>query len=235
MDPVAVVGMAASVIAAAGVVWERWHWVRTRPTAVLTVVTEEPTPREPDSTRDFFAQISGDLASDGRKGTLINWGTAAAIGVSVKGMHCKLGPAKRGQPPITELAPRSEVKFAIDVDDEDVERAWILVIWTPTSGRRDRLRTAWFPVLATGELAQVRARQLGWRSSLRRTAWRLATQQIATPATAAVGSRRSMPPKELPPAVQKSTPPHTTRWRQWLLTRLQASDSQIVAAAMEPE
>ncbi|WP_273734739.1 hypothetical protein [Mycolicibacterium septicum] len=226
MDPISTVGAAASVVAAAGVVWERWHWLRTRPRADLTVV---PAAEKSGEKASPALRILGPTTPRGRVMVLINWGNEQAIGIGLKGVHCEVGPAWPSQPGISELAARSEVQFAVDIEAENVERAWLLVIWSSPSGLRTRIRTAWFPVLADGELARVRLRQLHWRSLPKRALLRLAVGPQPSPVTAAFGTGKSAPSIGVPLA---DPPPTPAWWRQHLLRRLTASDSAIAEAAM---
>ncbi|MCG7610386.1 hypothetical protein [Mycobacterium sp. CnD-18-1] len=227
-DPVSVVGVVASVVAAVGVAWERWHWLRTRPRAALTLM-----PAAKDAEKKLL--ILGPTTPRGRVMVLINWGNERAIGIAVQGMHCKVGPAWPSQPRIETLEARAEEKLAIEVAPEDVERAWILVMWSSPSGRRSRIRMAWFPVLAEGELARVRERQLRWRSLPKRVLLRLAIGPHATPATAAVGSGRAMPPSAAPGGGPSANLPMPMRLRLLLVRRLTEADSPIVLAATAPE
>ena len=147
VDPWAVTGAVASVVAAGGVIWERAHYWRTRPHADVRIWVRKG--------RDLLASLQRDGSWLGR---IKNWGTEDALGIELNGFNREV-IMNRGT--TDRLEPQSEVPFYVhfDDDDKDPDRAWILVSWsTPTS--RDYRLAAWFPIIGDGDLAAVRGRQI---------------------------------------------------------------------------
>lgn len=167
-DVVTTVGTVASVVAAVGVAWERLHWWRNRPRTALAM-DGRPHPMAMLNKGPWQARIT-------------NAGTEEVRGVHLLAVGCTTNPEPaEGK----AIPPRSHVVFDVDVDDEDLPLAWVLITWTTPSNRRRDYAT-WFPLQPEGELGRVRERQLGRLAVLRRAAL-IANAQLPSPVSSAVG------------------------------------------------
>jgi hypothetical protein len=130
LDGWAITSAVGSVVAAGGVVWERVHWIRTRPRADVRVWLHKSNPMAGFSQGDYMCMVK-------------NFGTKDALDVHVTGVHCEVHQNLRAP---NRVEPQSTFTFTLDVDKDDMQRAWLLLAWsTPTSATHRR--AAWFPCL----------------------------------------------------------------------------------------
>ncbi len=213
------IGAIASLIAALGVLWERWTWWRSRPRSDVQVrVTNR---------REFpFFKFEGDGEWAAQ---LKNWGSEPAFSVETMGFHCAVSWGSEREK-LSRVDPGVVLPFSVDFDPEDADRAWILVTWTSPSGRRDATEAAWFPISELEELAAIRERQID-RSWFRTAVARRAIGRLPSPASVARGRIRTMSPSSPARTQQRDLLRPPTWWRRWS-ARLVRVEPEIDVADM---
>lgn len=189
------VGVIASVIAAIGVVWERWHWWTTRPRSDLRLKVLNRTPK-------YLQPV---MKNGEWSASLKNWGTEVALGVGLIGHNCTLYFDREK---LTQIDPLHEVHIGVDVDPAVAGTAWVSLHWS-TPAMRNTMAAAWFPISERGALAQVYLRQMRRNAAQRYMARRL-LGKVATPLT--VPTTKNKAPKLHEPVVF-SSPPQRRLWR----------------------
>lgn len=193
MDGWAVTGSVASVIAAAGVIWERAEWWRNRPRTSIEV---ELGAKRYLGNHDFG-------------GRLFNRGTEPISRIVVVGFGCRVEHTPLQE--VESIEPNSGLMFDIHAAGEDLELAWALITWMSASTPQV-IRAEWFPLFTVGNLAEVRARQLSW-SAPRRAAARLAFGAVPTPMSVARGRGPTLTPRDLRQAEIGEFVRAPARWR----------------------
>jgi hypothetical protein len=208
----------ASVIAAGVVIWERWHWATTRPSIDVRAELSQ----QPDI--DPLGEVSGDRY----QGRVRNWGTENAFGIQVLGFNCTVNMSSLMPDP---LPPDGRLGgFRIEVDPDNIEHAWFILSWRTQFARRHR-HAAWYPVLATGDLAAVRGRQID-RGRLRRITARMALSGQPGPLSVAEGRLPAAPPQS-PRQVAAFLPTRRPWWRRALMRIFRFKPDPIAMAATD--
>lgn len=113
---------------------------------------------EPPDDDDHLMSVVFKRAPEGEKfaAVAMNWGSENIDSVVFQEWNCTLSPRFPDKRIPTEITSGTSIEFYVQA--EDIEKAWILAVWS--SRKVGASRAAWYPVAYSGVLAETRRRQL---------------------------------------------------------------------------
>lgn len=222
--------------------WDWWVTTILAGIAALGVFVNEVRHRRSQPVVDVRARAVKSNPLPGRafgKGDWLmemrNFGTVEALNVMVVGMELSVFPGEKG-PPVTHLPPGERVNFSATPTALGVSGGgWMLLTYMTPSTPHGRGEWTWWPACETGELAEVRQRQLTrpvWKRLLARFAY---PDRLPSPFTIAASRRTAVTQAALTYTPGTSPSPTRSLWRVRLASRLMREPLPAVATTRDDD